>query len=49
MRFWKDTQCREDPLTIAFLVLFSIATDKEALVDPLTEWLLESSVLKIDK
>ena len=31
-RFWKDRRCKEEPLVVSFLELFSIVIEKEALV-----------------
>ena len=43
VRFWKDRWCEEELLVVAFPMLFSIATDKEAQVDRMWEQVGEMS------
>ena len=37
VRFWLDSWCKDDPLSVSFPKLFSIAIGKKALVDQLRD------------
>ena len=41
VKFWRDRLCREEPLRVAFSILFAIATFKEARVEEVWDDSLE--------